>query len=106
MKGSGFRLVHAKQHFEERGFSGAILADQCVNFAGEEFKPDIVERFDARPALRHAFKQQQRLLGLSLHRRASSRHELSVRYLYRPGFTLLSLSKYWSMLSFVINCAG
>ena len=41
-------LVHARQHFHQRGLAGAVLAHQRVHFASQQLEPGVVERPHAR----------------------------------------------------------
>src|ERR1700722_3491807 len=51
---AGARGMHAVEDFENRRFPGAVLAEQSVNFAAEDFKIDIIEGANAAEMLGYA----------------------------------------------------
>src|SRR3989304_2920003 len=54
-------MVYACQHFHQRGFAGAILADQRMYFAGAQLKLTLAERMDAREGLLDPFHKNQNI---------------------------------------------
>ncbi len=51
---AGIRLLHAREHADQGGFAGAVLAEQDMNFAGKEIERDVVVGDDAGEALGNA----------------------------------------------------
>ena len=55
---AGVGTVDAAEDLDERGFAGAVLAEQRVDLAGPQLEVHAVERHDAAEALRHAAQSQ------------------------------------------------
>ena len=56
-------LVHARQHFHQRGLAGAILAHQRVHFASHQLEPAVVERAHARKRFAEILDRDKRNHG-------------------------------------------
>ena len=46
-------LIDTRQHFDDRGFSGTILAKQRKDFTTRQIETDIVDRQSAAKRLHH-----------------------------------------------------
>ena len=62
---SGDRLVHARDHFQQRGFAGTVQADQAVKIAGLHPKVDVFQCIKL-VKLQVAFCQGQKILFKAL----------------------------------------
>ena len=58
--GAGIGLVDTRQNLDQRGFAGAILAEQRVNLAATDIKVDMIESKRRGEALDEAAHNEER----------------------------------------------
>ena len=76
---AGIRLVNTRQHFDDGGFSGPILAQQSENFTARKVKTDIIDGKRSAKRLHHAAQGKRSILGNAMRSRFSevcSRHSI------------------------------
>ncbi len=65
---AGIALVGAGQHLDQRGFAGAVVAEQADDFAGIEINAGVIDGLDAAEGNRDVAHLDQRCAA-SLHGR-------------------------------------